>query len=38
MTMDWMSLMPHAPIHPGATEYVQRPDGASLDFHGLELT
>lgn len=29
MTMDWTSLMPHAPIHPGATEYVQRPDGAS---------
>lgn len=32
MTMNWTSLMPHAPVRPGANEYVERPGGASEEI------
>lgn len=32
MTMDWTALMPHAPVRPGASEYVERSGGASEEI------
>ncbi len=32
MTTNWTSLMPHAPVRPGATDYVERPGGASHEI------
>jgi hypothetical protein len=32
MTTDWTVLMPHAPVRPGANEYVERSGGASEEI------
>ncbi|HET7504518.1 MAG TPA: hypothetical protein VFK02_26030 [Kofleriaceae bacterium] len=32
MTTEWTSLMPHAPLHPGARDYIERPGGASEEI------